>query len=373
MMKDTISFIIRNYNLKKEKYELGKEGNITLNKVEFKTFLNDLPIQLNYPFFFIEIYSNRLGRVNIVKTGKDTCDIAFKQLSIQFAKKRILTKRQIPIDKVVSMVYDKPNVSVWEMVKAEIRAEISEKMAFFKEIAEEKGEIETIIREIAEEKGEKKAEEKGEKGAIIFGIIILFLYGLSIASVFFMVVYVPIKSFEMMNFLSITFWIWLLSLTPVNIYVNISHMRRGNNKEKKTQIKFNIPVLDYYMTTNISRWFINILFTYGTLFLTLPLLIINLTQIDALILIVIGCIAIFMHVWIIVAIIITYYNSKDVKTKILQSLLKFFQEEDLTWNEKQYYLTLILEFKKKKPVSIGYYSKIYAVLMLLFSIIPQIF
>ncbi len=148
-------------------------------------------------------------------------------------------------------------------------------------------------------------------------------------------------------------------------------MRRGNKKENR--IKFNIPVLDYYTTSNISSRFINILFTYGTLLLTLPLLILNLTQIDALVLLVIGFIAIFMHVWIIIAIIITYYNSKDVKTKILQSLLKFFQEEDLTWNEKQYYLTLILEFKKKKLVSIGYYSKIYAVLMLLFSIIPQIF
>ncbi len=348
-MKNTISFLIRNYNLRKKKYELGKEGNINLTKAEFKTVLNDLPIQLNYPFFNIEIYSNRLGKVNIVKTGKDTCDIVFKQRSIQFTQKRITTKKLMPIDKVVSMVYDKPNESVLEMVKAEIREELRERMALLG----------------------KLPEEKGEKGAIIIGIIVFFLYGLSIASVFFMVVYVPIKSFEMMNFLSITFWIWLLSLTPVNIYVNISHMRHGNIK--KNQIKFNIPVLDYYTTTNISSRFINIVFTYGTLFLTLPLLILNLTQIDALILFIIGCIAIFMHVWIIIAIIITYYNSKDVKTKILQSLLKFSQEEDLTWNEKQYYLTLILEFKKKKPVSIGYYSKIYAVLMLLFSIIPQIF
>lgn len=342
-MKDTISFIIRNYNLKKEKYELGREGNITLNKVEFKTFLNDLPIQLNYPFFFIEIYSKRLGSLNIVKTGKDTCDIASKQLSIQFAKKTVYIGKLLPIDKVVSMLYDKPNISILEMFR--------EKYDFIR----------------------KKAKEKGETGINIFIGIILFLYILTITSTFFMLIYVPIKFFEMMNFLSITLWIWLLSLTPVNIYVNISHMSRRNNIEKKTQIKFNIPVLDYYKTTNISSRFINILFTYGTLFLTLPLLMINLTKIDALILLVIGCIAIIMHVWIIVAIIITYYNSKDVKTKVLQSLLKYFQEEDLTWDEKQYYLSLILEFKKKKPVSIGYYSKIYAVLMLLFSIIPQIF
>ena len=354
-MKNSISFLIRNYNLKKKKYELGNEGNINLSKAEFKTFLNDLPIQLNYPFFNIEIYSNRFGRVNIVKTGKDTCDIAFKQLSIQFTRKRITTKKLMPIDKVVSMVYDKPHESVLEMDRAEFR----ERMALLD------------LSKLAEDIEEKKAEEKGEKGFIIFGIIIFFLYGLSIVSVFFMVVYVPIKFFGMMNFLSISFWIWLLSLTPVNIFVNISHMRRGNKKENR--IKFNIPVLDYYTTTDISSRFVNILFTYGTLLLTLPLLILNLTQIDALVLLVIGCIAIFMHVWIIIAIIITYYNSKDVKTKILQSLLKFSQEEDLTWNEKQYYLTLILEFKKKKPVSIGYYSKIYAVLMLLFSIIPQIF
>jgi len=341
MMEDTISFIIRNYNLKKEKYELGKEGIITLNKVEFKTFLNELPIQLNYPFFFIEIYSKRLGSLNIVKARKDTCDVAYKQLSIQFAERVTYIKKLVPIDKIVSILYDKPKISMLDF------------RADRKEVTEQSGEaiINTLVG--------------------IVGIIV-FLYILTIASIFFMLIYVPIKFFEMMNFLSITFWIWLLSLTPVNLSVNISHMRHGRKIEKKTQIKFNIPVLDYYKTTSISSRFINMLFTYGTLFLTLPLLIINLTRIDTYILLVIGCIAILMHVWIFVAIVFAYYRSKDVKDKILQSLLKYLQEEDLTWNEKQYYLLLILEFKKKKPVSIGYYSKIYAVLMLLFSIIPQI-
>ena len=342
-MEDRIPFIIRNYNLEKEIYELGKEGFISLDKGEFKTFLNELPIQLFYPFFSIEIYSKRLGNLCIIKTRKNTCDIAYKQLSIQFAKRVTYIKKLVPNDKIVSLLYDKPKINILETFKSEYSS---------------------------------VGKEDKEGGETILNILIgtiLFLYVLTIASIFFMLIYVPIKFFENMNFLSIIFWIWLLILTPVIITVNISHISRGDNIEKKTQTTFNTPILDYYKTTNISSRFINMVFTYGTLFLTLPLLFINLPKIDAYILFVIGCIAIFMHIWVIIAIGYGYYKSKDTKDRILQSLLKYLQEENLTWNKKQYYLLLILEFQKIKPISIGYHSKIYAVLMLLFTIIPLYF
>lgn len=340
--QNTKSFIIKNYNIKKKEYELGKERIIDLNKEDFKKFLNDLPIQVKYPYFNIEIYSRRL---RIIKIEENKCDIANIQVPIQFAHYKKVGRNLLSFDKIVSILYDRPKFDLITDIKEIFKADY-------------KG-----VRK-------KEQEKKEDKIVIIFAIIYSFFYILIIGSVFAMLIYVPIRYMEMMNTLTFVIWLWLLVLFPVNIY----HMISGSTilKDRITQIKLSIPILDHFQTTKISKWVVNGIFTYGTLGLSLPILYLNLSNIDAQIFYILGIMAIIVHFYVIGHIIYAYYRSKS-KDDILQDLLTYFQEEILTWDEKQYFLFLIYEFRKKKKVSIGYFSYIYAPLTLLLSFVPYIF
>lgn len=355
MMEDEeiISFLITNYNFEKNRYELGKEEIKIFNKNEFTKFLESLPIQMyykngyeifkdNYKYFQIEIYTEKL---RFIKDGEATCSVSITRLPIQFIH-YWTEKGKVPIDVIASMLFDKSD-------SIEIRDIFDNNYVLV----------------------EKKIKKKEEEGTNIMRYSRLFI-SVSIYVIYsfiiFMLLYVPIRFFATISPFSLAFWIWLLSLTPVNIYT-ILYKRKLSKESKKTQIKYSIPILDHYVATDFSKWVINIIFTYGTLLLVIPLLIMNLTNDDAEVLLVLCCLIFAGYVVNIIFIVIMYIASRETKDEILESLLKYMQQENLTWSEKQYYLYICVEFKKKKVFSTGYYSKIYTILTLLFSIIPQVF
>lgn len=324
-LDDKLRVLIKNYNSEENKYELGRGEIKSFSKSEFKNFLKSLPRSKSYLNFPIEIYTKKLRIVNY------------------YEEEYIISETKLPIP----FDYYKREKNYYTIDQTVFR--------FF-------GKVDN------EEIYEKEEEEEEDKRRRIMALILVYTINLFVV---FMLLYVPLRFFSMMNLLSLTFWIWVLCLTPVNLY-NLLHKKK-KRKEKVTRIKLGIPILDHYTTADFSRWAIDTILTYSTLLLVIPLLILNLPSVEAIVLLILCIILCAFYILMLYGIYGMYGQSKYKKVEIVDSILNYIQQEDLTWSEKQYYLYICVEFKKKKVVSIGYYSKIYAILTLLFSIIPQIF
>ena len=337
-LDDKLRVLIKNYNSEENKYELGRGEIKSFSKSEFKNFLKSLPRSnpnLNFP---IEIYTKKL---RIVKYDEEKCIISETRLPIPFDYHERKRERKFEtIDETVFRFFGKVDNE---------------------EIYEEDPEL--VWKKFSEEREEKKNKKRRIIALILDYTLNLF--------VVFMLLYAPLRFFSMMNLLSLTFWIWVLCLTPLNLY-SILHKNK-KRKEKVTRIKLGIPILDHYTTADFSRWTINTILTYSTLLLVIPLLILNLPSVEAIVLLILCIILCAFYILILYVFYGVYGQSKYKKVEIVDNILNYIQQEDLTWSEKQYYLYICVEFKKKKVASIGYYSKIYAILTLLFSIIPQIF
>lgn len=381
-LEEKIKVLIENYNRNNNELELGKQEIVILNLNELKELLQEIPPSyetLNGDSIYEPDWD--IETDNPI-TGKflDIFDETEKIEDYNFYA-RIITKEFIiwrENDDTYNYIkkYDK-----WFILKIPFYRKDSFKLEEFTE----------FVTKLKEKKYLKK----------LTNLIVPFIFPSLLLAYFIWALFFFINTYSF-NIFFMIFWCWLLILA----FINLSYSLRFHYKKEK--IEYYTPLLRQFKSYDISRFIILVVLCFGVIYLTLFFLslgytsevveVLELTE-EQMVELGYGSLATFIisiMVWravvasekiqdfleaiarpiyyLVIApfhIVYIYYKFiREKKIFIIHNLNSHLQEEDLDWDEKNYYLQLLIEFNKTPIIIVDNFSKLVAILTFLLSTVP---
>ncbi len=318
-MSEVIQVLIVNYNKKAKNYELGRQEILEMSLDEFKKLIQEIPESTKYHEQF---------------------------------QPRIITEDYIFIKEREDTFQYKYNYKKWLFI-----IEGKWKFKQFK--------IEELQNGFMNwEKERKSLRFTSRAKALLNRYMLLFTM-----LMFLIILITEFPSFYAKFGNNIYFWVLYLWIFGLTLYIIIINFKSGGKRSfQKIPLKYSLPIVNIFETTDISSISVWIFDMLGTTVLFITLFPEYLS--DFLVLIVV---AILIVLFFMILVVQEYMSVKKIKLSSIQFLHDFLQrEESLTGESKQYYLQLILELEKKPIFKLNTLSKSLVVLTIIISLIPYL-